>query len=175
MDAGCKGAGFLYVRRELQSLIEPLMVSWGYHTTPETTSGSRFIDLLQWTGTKDPTAALAVPSAIQFMQEHDWDLIRDRCHQLLRQAIERICDLTGLAPIYPLPSDFYGQMGVAPLPASNLSALKIRLYEEFRIEVPVIQWPDRQFIRISIQGYNAPEDVDALLRGLQILLPQVAL
>ena len=171
---GVKGAGFLFVRHELQPAIEPLVVSWGYHTTPETTSGSRFIDLLQWTGTKDPTAALAVPTAIQFMQEHDWDLVRDQCHQLLRQAIDRICDLTGLAPIYPLHSDFYSQMGVAPLPVSNLPVLKSRLYEEFRTEVPVIQWQDRQFIRISIQGYNTQEDVDALLRALQILLPQVA-
>ncbi len=66
-----KGSAFLYVRRELQHLIEPLIVSWGYNSTSETTTGSRFIDLLQWTGTKDPTAALTVPAAIQFMKDHD--------------------------------------------------------------------------------------------------------
>ena len=66
-----KGAAFLYVRRELQDLIHPLVVSWGSHPTPDIATGSRFIDILQWTGTKDPTAALAVPTAIQFIQEHD--------------------------------------------------------------------------------------------------------
>lgn len=172
---GVKGAGFLYVRRTVQSLIEPLIVSWGYSPTPETTTGSRFVDLLQWTGTKDPTAALTVPAALQFMQQHDWDEVRFQCHQLLRQAIERICDVTGLAPIYPLDSDFYAQMGVAPLPASNLAFLKRRLYDEFRIEVPMVPWQDRQFIRISIQGYNSQEEVDALLNALQVLLPEVAL
>jgi isopenicillin-N epimerase len=170
---GVKGAAFLYVRRELQPLIEPLVVSWGFNPAPETTSGSRFIDLLQWIGTKDPTAALAVPAAIQFMQEHDWETVRSQCHELLHQAIERICNLTGLAPIYPLDSDFYSQMGVAPLPASDLAALKRRLYQDFKVEVPLVQWQDRQFIRISIQGYNSQQDVDALVEALQILLPQV--
>ena len=32
----------MYVRRELQHLIEPLIVSWGYHATPDIATGSRF-------------------------------------------------------------------------------------------------------------------------------------
>jgi len=168
-----KGSAFLYVRRESQHLIEPLIVSWGYNPTSETTTGSRFIDLLQWTGTKDPTAALTVPTAIQFMQEYNWDKVRGECHGLLRQAIERICDLTNMPPLYPLDSDFYSQMGIAPLPLSNIVTLKSRLYDEYKIEVPLIQWHDKQFIRISVQGYNTQEDIDALVNALQELLPQV--
>jgi isopenicillin-N epimerase len=169
-----KGSAFLYVRRELQHLIDPLVVSWGYNPTPETTTGSRFIDLLQWTGTKDPTAALTVPAAIRFMQANNWDDVRKECHILLRQAIERICELTELPPLYPLHSDFYGQMGIAPLPLTNLAMLKNRLYDEHKIEVPLIQWQDKQFVRISVQGYNNQEDIDMLIKALQILLPQVA-
>ncbi|MFZ5922491.1 MAG: aminotransferase class V-fold PLP-dependent enzyme [Chloroflexota bacterium] len=165
-----KGAGFLYVRRELQHLVEPLVVSWGYCPIPETTTGSRFVDILQWTGTKDPSAALTVPEAIRFMADHDWESVRRDCHDLLRQAIRRICDLTGLAPLYPLDSDFYSQMGIAPLPKSDLAELKRRLYEEFRIEVPLIHWQDRQFVRISVQGYNTQEDVDALVGAFEALL-----
>jgi isopenicillin-N epimerase len=169
-----KGSAFLYVRHELQDLIEPLIVSWGYNPTPETTTGSRFIDLLQWTGTKDPTAALTVPTAIQFMKDHDWDNVRCQCHALLRQAIGRICDLTKLPPLYPLDSDFYSQMGIAPLPSSDLTILKNRLYNEYKIEVPLTEWRNKQFIRISVQGYNTQEDIDALLRALEEVLPQVA-
>jgi isopenicillin-N epimerase len=170
-----KGSAFLYVRRELQDLIEPLIVSWGYHATPDIATGSRFVDYLQWTGTKDPTAALTVPDAIQFMKDHDWDTVRCQCHLLLRQAIERICDLTELPPPYPPDSDFYSQMGIAPLPTSDLTVLKSRLYDEFKIEVPLIEWQDQQFIRISIQGYNTQGDVDALVDALHVLLPQVSL
>ena len=168
-----KGSAFLYVRRELQPLIEPLIVSWGYHPTPEIATGSRFIDLLQWTGTKDPTAALTIPNAIQFMKDHDWDSVRCECHRLLRQTIERICDLTQLPPLYPLDSDFYGQMGIAQLPSSNLPLLKYRLYNEYKVEVPLTEWGNRQFIRVSIQGYNTQEDVDMLVHVLEVLLPQV--
>lgn len=169
-----KGSAFLYVRRELQNFIEPLIVSWGYGLKPEFSTGSRFVDVLQWTGTKDPAAALAVPAAIKFMQDHDWDEVRNQCHDLLRNAIERICELTNEPPVYPLNSGFYSQMAVAPLPRSDLPALKMRLYDECKIEVPLIQWQDRQFIRISVQGYNSQEDVDALVNALQILLPEVA-
>lgn len=170
-----KGAAFLYIRRELQHLVEPLIVSWGYQATAEITTGSRFVDLFQWTGTKDPAAALAVPAAIQFMQEHNWDGVRSECHALLHETLERICHLTRLPPLYRLDSSFYGQMGVAPLPHSNLAALKNRLYDEYRIEVPLIEWNEMHLIRVSVQAYNDQADVDALLDALNSLLPQVAL
>ncbi len=170
-----KGAAFLFVRRDVQHLIEPLIVSWGSHPTLETTTGSRYIDLLQWTGTKDPTAALTVPTAIQFMEDHHWENVRCQCHLLLHEAIERVCELSHMPPLYPLDSVFYYQMGIAPLPPSNLLELKRRLYDEYKVEVPLIQWQDKQFIRISIQGYNNENDVDSLIRALEVLLPQVAL
>jgi isopenicillin-N epimerase len=167
---GPKGAAFLFVRREAQQLVEPLIVSWGFNPTPEFTTGSRFVDLLQWTGTRDPATFLTVPAAIQFMREQDWENVRLHCHRLLQQAIKRICDLTDLPPLYPLDSNFYSQMAIAPLPPCDPAVLKSRLYDEFRIEVPVIQWQDRQFIRISVQGYNDQTDVDALVVGLTQLL-----
>ncbi len=169
-----KGSAFLFVSQEIQQHVEPLIVSWGFHPTPETTTGSRFIDLFQWTGTKDPTAALTVPTAIQFMKDHDWENVRCQCHLLLRQAIERVCELTHLPSLYPLDSDFYHQMGIAPLPPSDIVALKSRLYDEYKVEVPLIQWQDKQFIRISIQGYNDQGDVDALIHALEVLLPKTA-
>jgi isopenicillin-N epimerase len=170
-----KGAAFLYARREAQPLVEPLIVSWGYHSTAETTTGSRFLDYLQWTGTKDPAAFLCVPDAIRFMKEHDWEKVRKNCHILLGQTIERICGLTGLEPLYPIDYDFYRQMAIAPLPeVKELSMLKACLYDEYKVEVPLIEWNGRHFVRISVQGYNTQEDVDALLDALCSLLPQVA-
>lgn len=168
-----KGAGFLYVRRELQARIEPFVVSWGTHSTPETTTGSHFIDILQWTGTNDPAAALAVPAAIRFMLDHDWDSVRRTCHSLLRETLERISALTDLPPAYPVDSNFYTQMAIAPLPNVDPLALKRMLYDEFRVEVPITAWRDKFFVRVSIQGYNTREDVDTLIKGLKELLPRV--
>lgn len=168
-----KGAAFIYVRREVQPSIEPFVVSWGFHPLPETTTGSRFVDLLQWTGTKDPAAALAVPDAIAFMRAHDWDSVRVNCRALLRRSVEWVCGLTQMKPAYPLDLDYYSQMAIAPLPRVDAPALKRLLYDEFKVEVPITVWQDKCFVRISIQAYNTREDVDALLAGLSQLLPRV--
>jgi len=169
-----KGVGFLYARPEVQPLVEPLIVSWGYHVQADFAGGSQFVDYLSYTGTKDPAASLTVPAAIQFMQEHDWDRVRRDCHTLLRPAIRRICDLVQMEPLYPLDSDLYYQMGIAPLPpATDLAALKTRLYDEHQVEVPLIDWNGRKFVRISVQCYNTQDDLDALYEGLRVLLPQV--
>ena len=169
-----KGAAFLYAKRDSQQWIEPLIVSWGFQPAAGTSTGSRFIDLLQWTGTNDPAAALSVPAAIQFMQENNWPEVRRNCHQLLSQAILHICELTGLPPLYPLDSDLFSQMGSVPLPVkTDLERLKERLYERHKVEVPLMAWQDLKLMRISVQGYNTQEDIDRLLLALQDLLPQV--
>jgi isopenicillin-N epimerase len=126
---------------------------------------------LNWTGTRDPAACLSVPVAIQFMQDHDWEAVRRGCHVLLREAIEKISRLVDLPPLYPLDSDLYYQMGIAPLPPNtDIVTLKTRLYDEFRVEVPLIDWNGQKFARISVQGYNTPDDLEALYFGLQELL-----
>lgn len=166
-----KGTGFLYSRPEVQSLVEPLVVSWGYHAMPETTRGSHFQDYLGWSGTKDPAASLTVPTALEFMADHQWEQVRQDCHNLLQPTIQRICDLVQMEPFYPLDSDLYHQMGIAPLPAdTDIVSAKMRLYDDFRVEVPLIEWNGRKFVRISVQAYNSVGDVDALVNGLREIL-----
>jgi isopenicillin-N epimerase len=163
-----KGAGFLYARPEVQPLVEPLIVSWGYHSTPETSSGSQFQDILGWTGTRDPAASLSIPAAIQFMNTYHWEQVRLACHELLSKAIMEICELVGMEPLYPIDSGFYYQMGIAPLPqTTDIEKLKGFLYNEHRVEVPMIEWNGQKFIRISVQGYNTEEDLTALHNGLK--------
>jgi isopenicillin-N epimerase len=169
-----KGAAFLHVQRNKQDLIEPLVVSWGWKGDPISTTGSAFLDSLQWMGTKDPAAFLSVPAAIQFQAKHDWPAVIEDCHALVRQALHRISDLTHLDPLYPDDAGFYRQMAIAPLPPiANLASFQARLYDEYRVEIPLIQWKQHQFIRISVQGYNSQADIDALLQALALLLPQV--
>ncbi len=166
-----KGAGFLYARPEVQRLVEPLIVSWGYHAMPQNTYGSQYLDYLSWTGTYDPAAYFSVPAAIQFMEENNWHQVRLECHQLLQSAIERICDFVRMEPLYPLDSDLYFQMGIAPLPVNtDIEVLKTRLYDEHHIEIPLIEWNGHKFVRISVQAYNTAEDLDALCNGLEELL-----
>lgn len=166
-----KGSAFLYARKEKQHLVEPLVVGWGWGEPRALTYGSDFLDYNQWLGTNDMAAYLAVPAAIQFQAEHEWDTVRDQCQALVTQAIHRIGDLTGLPPAYPDDQGFYRQMAIAPLPPiTDLPAFKKQLYDEHHVEIPCINWQGQLFIRVSIQGYNSQDDVDRLLEALRRML-----
>ena len=166
-----KGAAFFYARPEVQPLVEPLVVGWGWNPDPSQVKGPALQNYLSWTGTRDPAAALSVPAAIQFAQAHHWEAVRQACHNLLRQAIESLCDLTGLLPYYPLASDLYRQMGIAPLPEEvEVEVFRKRLYADFHIEIPVIEWNGNKCLRISVQGYNTSKDLEALVEAVRVLL-----
>jgi len=163
-----KGAGFLYARPEVQHLLEPLVVSWGYEA--ETSSGSTFIDQQEWCGTRDVAAFLAVPAAIDYQTQHDWDAVRAECHMMLKEGLARVTEITGLPTIYPNDS-WYAQMAAVPLPpAVDVGTLQARLYDEQRVEVPVRAWNDRKLMRISVQAYNDRQDIERLLQGLRRLI-----
>jgi selenocysteine lyase/cysteine desulfurase len=54
------------------------------------------------------------------------------------------------------------------LPPGAPADLQQRLYDDYRIEIPVSD--DARLIRASIQGYNGPDDVDALKSALEAVL-----
>ncbi len=165
-----KGSGFLFARPELQHLIEPLVISWGWES--ENPGPSRFVDYLEWTGTRDISAFLAVPDAIRYQEQHHWDQIKSFCHTLASETRQRISAITGLEPFYPDSEIWYAQMGSSPLPTDvDIVSLKVRLYDEYHIEIPVIKWNGQNLIRYSFQAYNSQEDVYALERALMNLLP----
>ena len=151
-----KGSGFLYARPEVHDWIEPLVVSWDW------VDGASFPERHRWQGTRDPSALLAVPAAIDFQSEHDWPTVRARCHELLT----RFRDESGLEPV----TDAYVQMLGFRLPNSvDGQQLKRVLWEQHRIEVPVFDVNGTWVLRVSIQAYNDDADVDTLLTALSSL------
>ena len=183
-----KGSAFLYARREMQYVVEPLVVSWGYES--QHPSGSQFIDEQEWTGTKDYAAFLTVPEAINFFEKHNWDSVRADCHANAQYAREKIM---GVLRVYnrrnpkhsggsgaseqlcPDSPEWYSQMFTVPLLQSvetepgKPAPLQKRLLEEFNIEVPVLAWQDKPYMRVSIQAYNSRADVDRLVEALEKL------
>jgi isopenicillin-N epimerase len=156
-----KGAGFLYVRRELQRDVHPLQISWGYEGDDPT-----FVSRHQKQGTRDPSAYLTVPAAIAWQNEHDWDSVRDRCHELARRARNEL----GLEPLTPDSEEFFRQMVALRLPEDAPRNLQQRLYDEHRVEVPVGERGEERFIRVSFQGYNDDADFERLKSALDDLL-----
>jgi isopenicillin-N epimerase len=159
-----KGSGFLYVRPEHHDWIESLTISWGWQ------GESTFVSRNQRQGTRDLAPFLATPAAIRFHQEHDWPAVRARCHELAREARQRVSDLTGLPPICPDSPDWFSQMIACPIPRRDPVELKTRMYDEFRVEAPITDWNDQMMIRLSFQGYNSHDDLDAAMEALAAVL-----
>lgn len=158
-----KGAAFLAASPAAQSLLEPLIVSWGYEA--EIPGDSRFIDHHEYQGTTDPAAYLSVPAAIQFLNQHNWPKHQAEMHQ---RAIELRQELLARYPVKSLSIDDtpIGQMFAIQIPFTEPVALQSRLYEKFAIEVPVYYWQDQVYLRISLQVYNTAEDFNALFDAL---------
>jgi isopenicillin-N epimerase len=165
-----KGAGFLYVRPEEQDWMESLVVSWGWGRSGQIDADSTYVQRNEWQGTRDVAPFLSVPAAIRFQQEHDWSTVRARCHELARQTRRRIAELFGLDPIAPDSDDWFAQMVACPIPTDDPLTLKTRLYDEYRVEIPMGTFDGRAQLRASFQAYNDQSDLDALVDGLQRLL-----
>lgn len=177
-----KGCAFLYARPEVQGWLEPLVVSFGWES--DHPGPSRYVDWHQWQGTRDLSPFLAVPAALAFRQEHDWDAVRRRCHALAIETRRRIHALSGLpticpdpvlpaegAPV-PRPDAWFCQMFSALLPNANADRLRQRLWDEYRIEVPVSLWKGQVRMRVSFQAYNDQSDADILVEALERLLSE---
>ena len=165
-----KGCAFLYARPEVQSLIEPLIVSWGNKSVED----SPFIQENEFQGTRDIAAYLSVSAAIKFWQKDEWQTILKKCHELTLSARSQLIEVTGLDPICPGNDGWFQQMVAQPLPTMDRELFKQRLYDEFNIEIPVMECRDKSLIRISIQGYNTEQDVEKLMVALAKLLPEMA-
>jgi isopenicillin-N epimerase len=152
-----KGAGFLWVRPEHQARIEPLVISWGYHDEAD------FAERHGWSGTRDPAAYLAVPKAIEV--HGTFDLERPRA--LADEAEARLAEL-GLPRVTGTPAPFMRAVELPP--GEEPRQLWRRLYDEFRVEVPIYEWEGRRLLRVSIGPYNDEDDVGRLISALERLL-----
>lgn len=159
-----KGAAFLHVRRDRQELVEPLVVSWGWRA--EKPGPSRFVDEHDWTGTRDPSACLAVPAALAFRRDHDWERVSAGCRALAREARDLLLAETGL-PALCRPDPWLAQMVAVPLPPSDPDALNAALRERHAIEVPVTSHGGRAWLRVSLQAYNSLADIEKLVAALR--------
>ena len=162
-----KGAAFLYVKRIHQNWVDPLLISWGYQS--DTPSHSQFIDYHETTGTRDFSAFLAVPSAIDFMEEQDWNSKHLSCQQKTIYWAKRLKSVFGFEPISPIDSKFIGQMFSMPIKTNDLVVLKEALFNRFKIEIPVFLNHQDAFIRFSYQAFNTDEDMEHLIQALKVL------
>ena len=166
-----KGAAFLHVHSDSRDDVLPNVISHGLNRARE--GFNRFQDLFDWPGTFDPTAWLSVQSAIEFMGQllpGGWQELREHQHGLLMKAREMLCDELGITP--PCPPEMLGSMATLSLPgpsrtATALETLQRALFEDDRIEVPLLEHSGQCWFRISAQVYNSLDDYRALRQAIQ--------
>lgn len=172
-----KGSAFLHVRRALQPMVNPLVISHGW--TEEANQpgamgpfgNTSFIDRLEMQGTRDPAAWLTVPAAVDFARQHDWTRVAAACRDLVQRTAARVRDLTGL-PAFSSPEFCAPQMVSMAVPACDTAQLQKDLMARYRIEIPCFTWNGHHIVRVSAQGYNTQANMDLLVQALTDLLPR---
>jgi len=175
-----KGAAFLWVRRDRQQTVRPLVISHGANSPRP--GRSRFHDEFDWTGTSDPTAFLCLPRAIEClgaMVEGGWSEVRRRNRALALEARSTLAAALDVEP--PCPATMVGSLVSLPLPDGSGNPPPSPLYGDplqeallarHRIEAPVIAWPQppRRLLRVSAQLYNDASQYRRLAEALRLLL-----
>lgn len=175
-----KGSAFLYVRRDKQPEIRPTVISHGANSPR--TDRSRFLLEFDWPGTHDPTAVLAIPKAIEFLSgllPGGLPALRQRNKELVLKGRAMLCETLRIEP--PCPESMVGSMAAVPIPDAQstdrpdpmgIDPLQEALFQEHRIEVPIVTWPapPKRLLRISAQYYNEEAQYRKLADALGTLL-----
>lgn len=162
------GSGFLALGRDMIDRLEPLQVSWGYHfdranaDEPDDNGSTPRLRALEFEGTRDPCAWLAVPDAIDFQTNLGWDAVRRRVRTLANRMRELLDGRCGLRLTTPVNPEFSGAMTAFWWPAGlDDEGLRRRLWER-RIEALINSWPEGLTLRVSVHFYTTDAELNRL-------------
>jgi isopenicillin-N epimerase len=168
------GSGFLYLGKGSEDRLQPLQVSWGWqHDRRRLDERDEFgstprLRFLEFEGTRDCCPWLAIPGAIDFQREIGPERIDARNRSLARYVRERLGFLPAATPENP---ELCGYLTAFRFPPSaDAGKLRRELWEQHRIEAPIIERPDRLLIRTSTHFYNTQAEIDRLADALPALL-----
>jgi isopenicillin-N epimerase len=156
-----KAVAVLHAAPRWRDTLRPLVASHGMF------NGYR--SAFNWTGTRDPSALLAVPAALAFFDQAGWEATRQRNYELARQGAELVAQRIGTSA-----PDADGTAATAMrlvrlpevLDERGARALEDRLLEKHRVVVPVTNHGGWQWLRVSAQLYNTLADYERLADAL---------
>ena len=174
-----KGSAFLHIRDDKRMKISPLNIGHGYSSDLPVAEKFRFE--FDWSGTRDPSPWLCIPFSIEYLGSQikgGWEGIMTKNKKMILQGRELLCEALGTTP--PTPDHMISSMSsvefpwegeVLPSPPNGEPTHNL-LYDEYRIQVPVISWPIHctKYIRISAQIYNSKEEYEYLSESLKSIL-----
>lgn len=153
-----KSAAVLHVPREHQAGLHASVVSHGY--------GGGMRAELHWLGTRDPSPLLAAPAGLDYAESLGIDAIHTWQRGLREEAATFLTLAWGTRR--PAPSSMLGALATLELPfhadgtPETALALRRRLWREHRIEVPIVAFGGRCWLRISAHVFNQLSDYERL-------------
>lgn len=165
-----RACGFLWASPRAPAPVHPTSISFGY--------GRGFVAEFDWTGTRDPAAALSVPAGIAFHQKLGGADLITRNHELACEAAQMLIAAWGTRASGP--EEQFAAMASVRIPG-NVSAdeetaisLRARLSSEQRIEAEIFPFAGALWARIAAQAYNEPEDYRRLAEAIPRVLARMA-
>ncbi len=152
-----KGCGLLWAAPERQASLHPVTISHGL--------GQGFLEEFDWTGTRDPSAFLAIGMAIDFFESLGGPVLMERNADLARQAAGFLADRLGTE--LGAESGMSTAMCLVRLPLrgkttpARADGIRERLLDA-RADVPVHAIDGSAWMRISAHAYNEMRDYERL-------------
>jgi len=160
-----KGVGFLWVSPQSQSLLDPLIVGWGWDPENESFPGN-----FENPGTHNPALYLAVEQCLELQREIGPEIIAARGRELASYARERVLGIRGAQPRTPSTADLSNSLQAFDLPALPDKDLGAMMRER-RIIVVVAPGgaTDGEGIRlrVSTHVHNNREHIDRMVEVLR--------
>lgn len=159
-----KSVGVLWAAPERRSAIHPASIS---HFLDE-----GMVAEFEWQGTLDIAPWMTAGTAIDFMGQWGWDRVMAHNHQLAAWAQRLLCARWEVEPLSALNGGMLGSMCTVALPPEvralhhTAEAMQAALYDEHRIEAPVVDFGGRWHIRASAQVYNRAEEYERLAQAI---------
>jgi isopenicillin-N epimerase len=153
-----RSCGLLWAAKAVQAMTRPLAISHGY--------GQGFRAEFEWTGTRDVTAALAAPAALDFHARLGGAELMARNTALAREAGVLLARRWGTELTGPIGS--LAAMATVRLPLlgvqneARAGELMRELSERHHIAAAVVLLAGALWIRICAQAYNEPRDYERL-------------
>jgi selenocysteine lyase/cysteine desulfurase len=143
-----KGTGLLYIRKEAQERVQPMVLAAGYNAYSASS------------GTRNVPQILGHGLTIDFHNAIGRDRVEARCRLLCSQLRERLCKISALRLLTPTQHELSGAIVSFSLAKGSNQEVCDRLYKEHNIVVKVVPMPGLNALRFSTHIYNCEEELE---------------
>ena len=156
--------GILYVRRERQAELQPIMMSHGYWLTdPANLNTAQKYEIL---GQRDDPRLMAVAATLDVLDGVGEAAIEQAARMRGASMRQALAGVAGARPIGSGAAAITGPVITVAFPGRDVAAMRARLWQA-RIATAASKVDGQAAIRFSPHIYNSDEDVAAVMEGLR--------